>query len=162
MRYLTVLLLLASPVAAQQATYVDPKLAEYDALIDSLALVTGGRPDTILLRLTPMYGPPNSTGYYEPKRHYMSVSPESQHRRRTLLHEFGHLFQADIVLFAWVDREVGNGAMPNWRDLEQFADDFADAFDALSHGAMPRTRGALFIAQALAQRAPFDTTQSYK
>jgi hypothetical protein len=150
--YLFVLLLGATPAAAQ---YVDPRLAQYGPLIDSLARITGGRPDTILLRLTPIYGPANTVGYYEPARHYMSVSPESRNRRRTLLHEFGHLFQADVILFSWVDLEVGDGAMPSASDLERFADDFADAFDALSRGTLPRTRGALFIASTLIHRSPF-------
>lgn len=155
--FLGLLLAIAgSPVAAQ---HIDPPLLPLQPLIDSLVAVTGGAPDTILFRPTPLDGPENSTGWYEPKRRHMRVSPQSVNRRRTLIHEFGHLLQHDNqpLLFAWADHTICDGAMPRRGDMEQFANDFADAFDALSRQKLPRQPGARFLAAAIAARLTVTT-----
>jgi hypothetical protein len=152
MRYTLPLLLLLATPSLGAAQHIDRPLLPLMPLIDSLVVVTGGAPDTILLRPTPLNGPPNTTGFYDPQRRHMRVAPDSPNRRRTLMHEFGHLLQDGnpALLWAWVDLEVGNGAMPTRDDLEQFANDFRDAFDALSHHTLPRKSGALLIATAIA------------
>lgn len=148
------------PVTAP--TFVDPQLAEFRPLIDSLSAVVGAAPDTILLRPTPMYGPPNTTGWYGPQRNQLRVSPDSRDRRRTLIHEYGHVLQSvdGITLFAWVDAE-NKGQMPNGKDLERFADAFADAFHALSRSDTTHLKpDARFLARILAQRPPFTNPET--
>lgn len=136
---------------------LDHELHSSIPVIDSLMAATGGSPETILFRRTPLTGPPNTTGFYDPTTRQMCVAPNSPNRRRTLLHEFGHLLQHDNqpLLFAWVDQEVGVGRMPAREDMERFADDFRDAFDALSHHLLPRKPGARFIAKMLVDQPPF-------
>jgi hypothetical protein len=151
--------------------YVDPRLLRHQGLLDSLLAASGAplhAPDSILYRQTPLNGPPNTTGFYDPKSRRLMVSPDSRDQRRTLSHEFGHvLMQADPDVYERFFREGRrqepvylrhpNGEIrPTDEQAERFADAFRDAFDALSRGDTTRLRPDVqALARVLGQRPPF-------
>lgn len=131
--------------------YVDPRLERHRALLDSLGVAVEHPPDSVVRRA--LIG--GKSGWYDDPSRTVTVSPASGNPRRTLLHEYGHLlaFNDPDRYYEFSDSQRKRGV----EGMEDFADTFAEAFDALSRRdlkAAQRGRRAP-LARLLAGREPF-------
>jgi len=164
MRYTIVLLaLLALPAMIEGQTLP----VQYKGLVDSLMIAVGTSPTSLVYErpVAPGSALVTAIGEFNVATGGMTLSPMAPRPRHTLAHEFGHLLQfTDMGLFSeWfhqVDRDSLAG--PTVDDLEHFADDFADTWEALaSHKIKAATRGRrAVIATYLRNRAPFMSESS--
>lgn len=136
--------------------YVDPRFARHISLIDSLVMLAGA-PDSVLLRRLPQTRPGlRRTGNYDVGSRRVTVWSRPAAQRRTLLHEFGHVFDSNNPAVAnGITLQLGDD------DPEHFADAFADAFEVLARGdTTSNQRGVRFLIELLRQRAPFQAMRS--
>lgn len=148
--YLQVLVALAGavqhappPQHTATSAYVSPQLAKFRPLIDSLSVAAGSAPDSVLFRGLPSQDwDKGATGLIDPAHSTVVVSPVSEDKRQTLMHEMGHWlsFQDMSAFNAWFDAggQQTRDVVP--RDLEDFANDFATAFRTLHQDAKHSAR----------------------
>ena len=134
--------------------------AQYRGLVDSLSLAVSARPESLLYQRPDQeqaVAGMSVLGDFNPETKAMRLSPSASRPRWRLAHEFGHLLQFtnQSIFFDWLD--LTGHATADRADLERFADDFADTFEALASGdlkAATHGRRAV-IAAYLRAREPF-------
>lgn len=151
------------------APYVDPRLAQYRPLLDSLSAISGA-PDSVVQRRLNLFDAPgrSTEGYFDPKSATVTLAPNAQDPRRVLQHEYGHIFmQREPDLFYQYLQDVlkqqpqgqylpDGSARISSAQAEPFADTFADAYGALARGDTLKMKpGVSYLVNLLRGRAPF-------
>jgi hypothetical protein len=108
--------------------FVDKKLRQHSGLLDSLLTIIGAEPDSIVHRKLLQDSPKGLiTGRYDRPSNTVTVSPDSEDPRRTIMHELGHMFAFEKPRVAL---EFADSTSRDLREQEPFADAFADLFQA--------------------------------
>lgn len=131
------LLLISTNLNAQQFP------VKYRGLVDSLTIAVKASPAVLIYERPKEQGQDGLAvlGDYNPTTGVMRLSPVATWPRHRLAHEFGHLLQFtnQALFFEWFDSTGRKTA--DRIDLEHFAEDFADVFEA--HGVQKGRRAVI-------------------